>query len=143
MRTDYRVSRVTLVKITNLRTPDFFNFVTLFFTPKNTALLLNPTVKRMIEFIFISTLFSVLLLQNQISRSFIFFYFLTIKSLIYKNINTISCNCCSSFNRWYQVCSVSEQLSTYPSPKPTLNPNLLSVDCCWVKGGVGVQLLRY
>lgn len=29
---------------------------------------------------------------------------------------------------------VSEQLSTYPSPKPTLNLNLLSVDCCWFKG---------
>ena len=141
MGTDNRVFRVTLVKNYKSTNPRFFNFVTLFFTPKNTTLLLNPTVKRMTEFIFISTLFSVLLLQNQISCSFIFFYFLTIKSLIYKNINTISCNCCSSFNRWYQVCSVSEQLST--SPKPTLNPNLLSVDCCWVKGGVGVQLLRY
>ena len=29
--------------------------------------------------------------------------------------------------------SVSEQLSIYPSPNPTLT--LLSIDCFWVKGG--------
>ena len=39
--------------------------------------------------------------------------------------------------------SVSGQLPTYPSPNPTFTPNLLSIDCCWVRGGVGGQLLRY
>ena len=41
--------------------------------------------------------------------------------------------------------SVSEKLRTYPSPPlplPNINPNLLSVDCRWVKGGVGTQLLE-
>ena len=30
-----------------------------------------------------------------------------------------------------------------PLPKPNINSNLLSIDCCWVTGGVGGQLLRY
>ena len=37
--------------------------------------------------------------------------------------------------------SVSEKLHTYP-PLPNINPNLLSVDSRWVKGGVGTQLLE-
>ena len=36
--------------------------------------------------------------------------------------------------------SVSEQLPTYPFPESNINPNLLSIDCCWVRGGVGGQL---
>ena len=28
-------------------------------------------------------------------------------------------------------------------PQPNITPTLLSVDSCWVRGGVGVQLLRY
>ena len=40
--------------------------------------------------------------------------------------------------------TVSELLRTYPSPtNPNSNPNLLSIDCCWIKGGVGAQFLRY
>ena len=40
--------------------------------------------------------------------------------------------------------TVSELLRTYPSPtNPNSNPNLLSIDCCWIKGGVGTQFLRY
>ena len=35
--------------------------------------------------------------------------------------------------------SVSGQLPTYPN----INPNLLSIDCCWVRGGVGGQFPRY
>ena len=31
-----------------------------------------------------------------------------------------------------------------PLPKSNINPNLfLSVECCWVKEGVGVQLFAY
>ena len=30
-----------------------------------------------------------------------------------------------------------------PLPLPKINSDLLSVDCCWVRGGVGEQLLRY
>lgn len=36
--------------------------------------------------------------------------------------------------------SVAKQLRNYPTPSPPLtnsNPNLLTVDCCWVRGGVG------
>ena len=40
--------------------------------------------------------------------------------------------------------SVSEQLSTYPPPpQPNINPNLLSIDFSWVRGGVGGQLPGY
>ena len=28
-------------------------------------------------------------------------------------------------------------------PQPNIDPSLLSVDCCWVRGGVGAQLLKY
>ena len=28
-------------------------------------------------------------------------------------------------------------------PQPNINLNLLSIDCCWVWGGVGGQLSRY
>ena len=38
--------------------------------------------------------------------------------------------------------SVSEQLPTYRS-LAHIRLNLLSVDCCWVRGVVGSQLLRY
>ena len=31
---------------------------------------------------------------------------------------------------------------TPPLPLPNINPNLLSVDCRWVKGGEGTQLLE-
>ena len=30
-----------------------------------------------------------------------------------------------------------------PLPKPNINLNLLSIDCCWIRGGVGGQLPRY
>ena len=30
-----------------------------------------------------------------------------------------------------------------PLAKPNINPNLLSIDCCWVKGRVGGRLPRY
>lgn len=30
-----------------------------------------------------------------------------------------------------------------PLPLPNINPNLLSVNCCWIRGWVGAQLLRY
>ena len=30
-----------------------------------------------------------------------------------------------------------------PLPKPNIDPNLISIDCCWVRGGVGGQLPRY
>ena len=30
-----------------------------------------------------------------------------------------------------------------PTPQPNINPNLFSVDCCWVRGGVGAHFLRY
>ena len=30
-----------------------------------------------------------------------------------------------------------------PLPQPNINPNLLSIDCCWVRGGVGGHLPRY
>ena len=33
--------------------------------------------------------------------------------------------------------SVFEQQLTYPSPKPTLALTLSSVDCYWIRGGVG------
>ena len=41
--------------------------------------------------------------------------------------------------------SVSGQLRTYaPTPPLTQHyPNLFSVDCCWVRGGVGAQSSRY
>ena len=38
---------------------------------------------------------------------------------------------------------VSEQTTHLPPLPPNINPNLLSVDCSWVKGGVSVQLPRY
>ena len=38
--------------------------------------------------------------------------------------------------------SVSGQLWTFPSPNPTVTLNLLSVDCFWVREGVGGLLLR-
>ena len=35
--------------------------------------------------------------------------------------------------------SAFDQVHTHPSPpQPSINPNLLSVDYCLVKGGVGV-----
>ena len=37
--------------------------------------------------------------------------------------------------------SVSEQLHTY-LPWPNINPNLSSVNCCWIRGRVGPQFLR-
>ena len=30
-----------------------------------------------------------------------------------------------------------------PPPPPNINPNLSSIDCCQVRGGVGGQLPRY
>ena len=39
--------------------------------------------------------------------------------------------------------TVSEQLRTYPPSLPNINPDLISVDCCWARGGVGAQLHRY
>ena len=30
-----------------------------------------------------------------------------------------------------------------PLPLPNINLNLLSIDCCWVRGGVVGQLPRY
>ena len=30
-----------------------------------------------------------------------------------------------------------------PLPKPNINLNLLSIDCCWIRGGVDGQLPRY
>lgn len=39
--------------------------------------------------------------------------------------------------------SVLEQLRAYPSLKPMLTCNLLSVDYCWVKGGIIAQLRRH
>ena len=30
-----------------------------------------------------------------------------------------------------------------PLPKPNINLNLLSIDCCWIRGGVGGQLPKY
>ena len=38
--------------------------------------------------------------------------------------------------------SAKEPLVTYPSPNPTLTLQS-SIDCCWVRGGVGWQLFRY
>ena len=39
--------------------------------------------------------------------------------------------------------SAFEHLRTYPSPNPTLTrDDLLSIDCGWGRGGVGVQLLQ-
>ena len=41
-----------------------------------------------------------------------------------------------TYNETFGSMSASEQLRT------NINPHLLSVDCCWVKGGVGAQLPR-
>ena len=38
-----------------------------------------------------------------------------------------------------------QYLENYPPipPQPNINPKFLSIDCCWVRGGVGGQLPRY
>ena len=42
------------------------------------------------------------------------------------------------------LCSTPfSKTNLYPLPLTNINPNLLSVDCCWVREGAGVQLPRY
>ena len=50
------------------------------------------------------------------------------------------------FLKWLWKCRINVRIwstAHLPLPWPNINPNLLFFDCCWVRGGVGVQFLRY
>ena len=50
------------------------------------------------------------------------------------------------FLKWLWKCRINVRIwstAHLPLPWPNISPNLLFFDCCWVRGGVGVQFLRY
>ena len=50
------------------------------------------------------------------------------------------------FLKWLWKCRININIwetAHLPLPWPNINPNLLFFYCCWVRGGVGVQFLRY